>query len=59
MVKEMREYILTSHERSAAETFFADKKGSNQIRVMRHRAQKALQRLKEDVAILERLVESQ
>ena len=53
----MRERILTEREREAIKKYLKDKKGSNLINVTKYRTRKFLKGFKEDVALLEALIE--
>ena len=52
----MREYILTEKERREIEKYLKDGQATNLIYVLRSRGLKALERLKEDVNLLERVI---
>lgn len=53
----MRQYILTDRELEEIERFLENKKITDLISVLRVRAKKYLKRLKEDVGLLEILLE--
>lgn len=57
VVRFMREYVLTENERRGIEKYLKDEKATNLIYVLRHRALKSLKRLKDDVKLLERIME--
>jgi len=52
----MREYILTEKERREIERYLRDGNATNLIYVLRSRGLKALERLREDLKFLEKLV---
>ena len=56
VVRFMREYILTENERREIEKYLKDRKATNLIYVLRSRGLKALERLREDLEFLEKLV---
>lgn len=55
--KIMRQYILTEKERNIIMNYLRDRKPSNLIDVLRHRGRRYLGRLKEDISLLETLIE--
>ena len=57
VVRFMREYILTEKERREIEKYLKDGKATNLIYVLRSRGLKALEQLKKDLDVLEKLVE--
>ena len=52
----MRQYILTNREREEIKRFLEDKKVTDLISVLRVRSKKYLERLKEDILLLERVI---
>ena len=53
----MRQYILTEKERNLIMNYLKDHKPRNLIDVLRHRARRHLGKLKEDISLLETLIE--
>ena len=53
----MRFYILTEKEREAIEKFSKSKKSTNLIKVLKFRVTRNIERLREDLELLEKLVE--
>jgi hypothetical protein len=53
----MRLYILTKKERKEIERFLKNRESTNLIKVLKFRANKHLQELREDIRLLEALVE--
>ena len=53
----MRQYILTQKERDIIRSYLKDPKPSNFIDVLRHRTRRYLGKLKEDISLLETLIE--
>ena len=51
----MRQYILTNREREEIQKYLKDKKVTDLISVLRVRAKKYLERLKEDIHLLEQV----
>ncbi len=55
----MREYILTDRERAAVQKFLKTKVADDFIHVLRHRAKEALPGLREDLKLLEAVINEQ
>ena len=53
----MREYILTEKERETVKKFLQDKASNELIRLLRYRARQHLDSLKEDIELLEELMQ--
>jgi hypothetical protein len=53
----MRLYILTEKERKEIRRFLKDRESTNLIKVLKFRATKHLEELREDIKLLEELLE--
>jgi len=54
----MRQRILTDRERKEIEAFLAGKESSTIIRMLKYRAKKFLPSIKEEIILLEKLVDA-
>lgn len=52
----MRFYILTEKERAEIERFLRNRKSTNLIKVLKFRAARHMERLKQDLELLKKLV---
>lgn len=53
----MRLYILTEREREEIQRFLKNRESTNLIKVLRFRATRHIERLREDLKLLEELIE--
>jgi hypothetical protein len=53
----MRLYILTKKERKEIERFLKNRKSTNLVKVLKFRANKHIEELREDIRLLEELAE--